>query len=38
MLIDYKCPECNISELSAEIIPKKLCDQCNKLMEAVEIE
>lgn len=38
MLIDYKCPECNVSELLSEIIPKKTCDICGMLMEADEIE
>lgn len=35
-MIEYLCPECNISELSCEIIPKKKCLKCDKYMEAIE--
>jgi rubrerythrin len=35
-MIEYLCPECDISELLCEIIPKKKCPKCGKLMEAIE--
>ena len=38
LLINYTCPECNVSELIAAIIPKKSCEKCGVLMDAEELE
>ncbi|GAA0317090.1 hypothetical protein GCM10008967_04580 [Bacillus carboniphilus] len=33
---EYYCPDCEVSELSLEIIPNKRCPQCDVLMECIE--
>lgn len=35
-MIEYVCPECNVSELDYKIISKKQCPKCGKIMEAIE--
>jgi len=35
-MIEYVCPECNVSEFSYIIILKKKCPKCDKLMDTVE--
>lgn len=35
-MIEYNCPDCNTSEVLLEIVPKKKCPGCQKMMEALE--
>jgi hypothetical protein len=37
-MIEYICPDCDISEFDIKIIPKKKCPDCHLLMDAVENE
>ena len=38
LVIEYRCPECKISELSPDIEPNKECQECKQIMEADEWE
>ena len=35
-MVEYVCEECDVSEILYEIVPKKACPRCGKLMEAIE--
>ncbi|KIL72523.1 hypothetical protein SD78_4108 [Bacillus badius] len=37
-MIEYRCTDCDKSEILAGIVPMKACPQCGFLMEAVEYE
>lgn len=36
MFIEYRCPICDCIEWHIEIIPKKLCPNCEEVMEVIE--
>lgn len=35
-MIEYKCLDCNYSELESRIIPYHRCPKCNQLLNAEE--
>jgi len=37
-MIEYRCTDCNKSEMLVGIVPMKRCPQCGYLMESVEPE
>lgn len=37
-MIEYRCCDCDESEVLLEIVPKKACPECGYWMEAIEWE
>ena len=37
-MFEYICPDCDVDELSLEVLPKKKCPHCKNMMEVIEWE
>lgn len=37
-MIEYYCPDCEVSEVLPNIIPQKKCNKCSFIMDAHEWE
>ncbi|MGD6871208.1 hypothetical protein ACQCU1_03305 [Sutcliffiella horikoshii] len=35
-MYEYTCPNCDVSEITAEVIPYKRCEICGEIMEVIE--